>query len=92
MVQCRLLYNRTVAVKVLLFAAMAERAGVRSIEVDHMAGDTVAHVRERVLSDRPALQEFVPTLLYALNEEYVREGDAVPDGATVAFIPPVSGG
>ena len=78
--------------KVLLFAAMAERAGVRSVQVDHLAGDTIADIRERVLSARPNLQEFVPTLLYALNEEYAREGDAVPDGATVAFIPPVSGG
>jgi len=80
------------AVKVLLFAAMAERAGVRSVHVGHVAGDTVADIRERVLAERPALAEFVPTLLYALNEEYAREGDPVPDGATVAFIPPVSGG
>ena len=81
-----------VAVRVLLFAAMAERAGVRSIEVPHAAGDTVAAVRERVLEARPRLREFVPTLLYALDEEYVREEAPVADGATVAFIPPVSGG
>ena len=31
-------------------------------------------------------------MLYALNEEYVRESEPVPAGATVAFIPPVSGG
>ncbi len=91
--KCRVvLYNVVVAVTVLLFAAMAERAGLRSVLVDYVAGDTVADIRERVLAERPGLSEFVPTLLYALDEEYARESDSVPDGATVAFIPPVSGG
>jgi molybdopterin synthase catalytic subunit len=80
------------AVKVLLFAAMADRAGVRSLEVAHSPGDTVADVRDRLVGSRPELGEFVPTLLYAIDEEYVREAEPVPDGATLAFIPPVSGG
>lgn len=85
-------YNRPVAVTVLLFAAMAERAGVRSMRVDHEFGDTVAAIRDRVVGSRPELAAFTPTLLYAIDEEYVRESDSVSDGATVAFIPPVSGG
>lgn len=80
------------AVTVLLFAAMAERAGERSLTLDHVSGDTVASVRERVLSGRPQLRDFLPSLLYALDEEYVEESQPVPDGATLALIPPVSGG
>jgi len=85
-------YNRTMTVTVLLFASIAEAAGARRIELPVAAGDTVASVRERMLADRPALRRFVPTLMYALNEEYVRDDAAVPDGATLALIPPVSGG
>ena len=48
--------------------------------------------RDRLLAVHPELERFVPTLLYALNEEYARETDAVPAGATLALIPPVSGG
>lgn len=56
-------------------------------------GDTVSSVRERLIAEHPGLARFVPNLLYALDEEYV-DDDAtpVPAGATLALIPPVSGG
>lgn len=76
----------------LLFASLADRAGKRRVELPYAPGDTVASVRDRLLDAFPALAGFVPTLLYALDEEYVRAGDPVPPGATLALIPPVSGG
>lgn len=85
-------YNRPVTVTVLLFASIAEAAGARRIEIASAPGETVADVRERLLTERPALRRFIPTLMYALNEEYVRDDAVVPDGATLALIPPVSGG
>lgn len=81
-----------VEVTVLLFASVAQKAGVRSLTVPVEAGDTVARVRDRVVDRFPQLESSLPTLLYALNEEYVRESDPVPAGATLALIPPVSGG
>ncbi len=77
---------------ILLFASLAEKAGTRRIELERLEGDTVGSVRDRLLGVHPELERFVPTLLYALNEEYARETDAVPAGATLALIPPVSGG
>lgn len=77
---------------ILLFASLAEKAGTRRIELERLEGDTVGSVRDRLLAVHPELGRFVPTLLYALNEEYARETDAVPAGATLALIPPVSGG
>lgn len=85
-------YNRRVEVTVLLFASVAEKAGWRRRVLPLEAGDTVASVRDRLVADHPQLRESVSTLLYALNEEYVREHDAVPPGSTLALIPPVSGG
>ena len=85
-------YNGLVSVTVLLFAGMAEKAGWRRRVVEVSAGDSVAAVRDRIVAELPALAPFVPTLVYALDETYVRDYETVPDGATLAFIPPVSGG
>jgi molybdopterin converting factor subunit 1 len=80
------------AVTVLLFASIAEKAGTRRLEIPAAPGDTVATIRDRLLERFPQLRAFVPTLLYALNENYVKDTAPVCDGATVALIPPVSGG
>jgi len=85
-------YNGMVIVNVLLFASIAEKAGRRKVVMDLRPGDTVASVRDRLFAEFPQLQPFAPTLLYALDEEYARETAAVHDGATLALIPPVSGG
>jgi len=77
---------------VLLFASIAEALGTRKIEVPVEPGDTVAHVRDRLIEQHPVLARFVPTLLYALDEEYVRDDQPVESARTLALIPPVSGG
>lgn len=79
-------------VTVLLFASIAEKAGTRRLTLPLEDGDTVAQVRDRLVERFPQLAESIPTLLYALNEEYVKEWAAVPPGSTLALIPPVSGG
>ena len=76
----------------LLFASVAEKAGTRRLTVESQPGDTVVQVRARVLERFPQLESSLPTLLYAVNEEYVKEWEPVPAGATLALIPPVSGG
>lgn len=79
-------------VTVLLFASVAERAGTRRLTVLAEPGDTVARIRDLVVDQFPQLEPALPTLLYALNEEYVKESERVYPGATLALIPPVSGG
>lgn len=79
-------------VTVLLFASVAEKAGTRRLELPANPGDTVAHLRDRLLERFPQLEPMVPNLLYALDEEYVRTDAPVSEGATLAVIPPVSGG
>ncbi|GIW13599.1 MAG: molybdopterin synthase sulfur carrier subunit [Tepidiforma sp.] len=76
----------------LLFASLAERAGTRRLEVPVGEGETVRDIRDRVVARFPQLAPAVPTLMYALNEEYAREDAAVAAGSTLALIPPVSGG
>lgn len=79
-------------ITVLLFASVADAVGKRRLEYETQPDDTVRSVRDRVVADFPALSRFVPNLVYALDEEYANEDDAVRPGGTLAFIPPVSGG
>ncbi|MFQ5381448.1 MAG: MoaD/ThiS family protein [Dehalococcoidia bacterium] len=79
-------------ITVLLFAGIAEKLGVRVLQVPWSEGDTIERVRDRLVADHPALSVFLPSVLYALNEEYVKPGHEVSAGDTLALIPPVSGG
>lgn len=82
----------TMEITVLLFASIAEAVGRRTLSVKIEPGDTVASLRDRLVCEFPVMARFVPNLLYALDEEYARPGDPVRAGATLALIPPVSGG
>jgi molybdopterin synthase catalytic subunit len=79
-------------VTVLLFASIAEAVGQRRLTVAVRAGDTVADVRDRLAADYPAMKPFMENLMYAVDEDYARPETPVVDGATLALIPPVSGG
>jgi molybdopterin synthase catalytic subunit/molybdopterin converting factor small subunit len=76
-----------VHVRVRLFAALRERAGTGSLDLDVPDGATVGDVWSRLdLGDEPA------GLLYARNRAYVERTEALGAGDEVAVIPPVSGG
>jgi molybdopterin synthase catalytic subunit len=76
-----------VNVRIRLFAALRERAGEGSLEIDLPDGATVGDVWSRLeLGDEPA------GLLYARNRTYVERTVALEAGDEVALIPPVSGG
>jgi molybdopterin synthase catalytic subunit len=77
-----------VYVRVRLFAALRERAGSPSVELQLAEGSTVADVWPLL-----GLGGVEPSgMLYAVNREYAEPGDALSDGDEVALIPPVSGG
>jgi molybdopterin synthase catalytic subunit/molybdopterin converting factor small subunit len=76
-----------VHVRVRLFAALRERAGSGSVDVDVPEGATVGDVWQALgLGEEPA------GILYALNKAYVERTQALAAGDEVAVIPPVSGG
>lgn len=79
-------------ITVLFFASLAEAVGTRELSLAHVSGDTVASVRDRLVAAHPQISELTETLLYAVDEEYADEDAPVPAGATLALIPPVSGG
>jgi molybdopterin converting factor subunit 1 len=79
-------------VTVLFFASIAQAVGVRRTSVPFATGDTVAELRDRIVEAYPVIKPFVENLMYAVDEEYADASTPVRDGATLALIPPVSGG
>jgi molybdopterin synthase catalytic subunit len=76
-----------VTVRVRLFAALRERAGSGSVEVELSEGAVVGDVWPALdLGDEP------PGILFAVNRAYAERDVALSDGDEVAVIPPVSGG
>lgn len=76
-----------VNVRVRLFAALRERAGSRSVELELPDGAVVGDVWGLLrLGDEPE------GLLYAVNRDYTEKDAQLSSGDEVAVIPPVSGG
>ena len=77
---------------VRLFALARQRAGQPELTVDVPEPATVGELRRLLGAAYPQLAPLLPSLLFAVNAEYARDGDPIPPGAEVAAIPPVSGG
>ncbi len=78
---------RGMRIAVKLFAALRERAGARTLQLDLPDGALVADVWPALaLGDEP------PGLLLAVNRSYAARDLALQEGDEVALIPPVSGG
>ena len=75
-----------------LFAAARDRAGAPSITLDLPPSATVADLRRALAEQLPVLTSLLPSCRIAVNHDFADDGDAIPAGAEVAVIPPVSGG
>jgi MoaE-MoaD fusion protein len=80
-----------VPLKVLYFAAAREAAGAGS-EVLDLAPPDLPALRRALVERHPALARVLPRCRLAVNERLADEDEALPAGAEVAVIPPVSGG
>jgi molybdopterin synthase catalytic subunit len=73
--------------RVRLFAALRERVGSGSMEIELPEGAVLGDLWPKLeLGDEPA------GLLYAVNREYADRSARLSEGDEVAVIPPVSGG
>jgi molybdopterin converting factor subunit 1 len=79
-------------VRVRLFARARDLAGADVVDVTLPAGATVADLRARLAVEYPALRALLPRAAVAVNEDFAGDATAIPPGAEVALIPPVSGG
>jgi molybdopterin synthase sulfur carrier subunit len=81
-----------VSIRIRYFAALAERIGRRTEEIDTAAATAGALVDELRARGEPWASAFDTRTQIAINQHVAGAGDAISDGDEVAFFPPVTGG
>jgi molybdopterin synthase catalytic subunit len=79
-------------IKLLFFATIRDRAGVKSLELDVPLDMTVEGLKEKLVADYPNLKESMHAVLITVNREYAFEEAVIPPNAEIGMFPPVSGG
>jgi molybdopterin synthase catalytic subunit len=79
-------------VKILFFATLKERAGMRETSLELEDAARVMDLRALLRQRFPALAPLLGTALASINRDFAFDEDLIPPGAEVAFFPPVSGG
>ncbi len=81
-------------VQVCYFAALREALGAQET-VELPAGSTLGALREQLIASSPRHAELLArgrALRGAINQAMADDSTPVPEGAEVAFFPPVTGG
>jgi MoaE-MoaD fusion protein len=79
-------------IKLLFFATIRDRAGVKSLELDVPVDLTVQGLKDKLSADYPNLKESMSSVLMTINREYAFDEAVVPPNAEIGMFPPVSGG
>ena len=79
-------------IKVLFFATLRDRAGIKSIDLEIPAETTVQDLKSIVVDAYPGLKDTMDTVVISINREFAFDESLVPENAEVAMFPPVSGG
>lgn len=79
-------------VRLLFFATLRDRAGVKSLELDIPGDLTVKGLKEKISLEYPSLRNSMSSVLITINREYAFDDAVIPPNAELAMFPPVSGG
>jgi molybdopterin converting factor subunit 1 len=79
-------------VRIQLFAIARQLAGQEVVELSLPEGATVNQLRRALQAQVPALAAVLPHVVFAVDAEYADDQAVIPAGASIACIPPVSGG
>jgi molybdopterin converting factor subunit 1 len=81
-----------IRIKVLFFATLRDRAGIKSTEMEIPTETTIQKLKDLVVDAYPGLKETMDTVVISVNREFAFDESIVPENAEVAMFPPVSGG
>jgi molybdopterin converting factor subunit 1 len=79
-------------IRVLFFATLRDYIGQKSMELEIPLGTTVDGLTNLLVATFPRLDEVKGSMIAAINREYAADEQVIPQGAEIAFFPPVSGG
>lgn len=79
-------------VKIFFFATLREYVGLKSLEIEIQPGTTVGGITDLLVTTYPHLEKVKDSMMTAINREYAAEDQVIPEGAEIAYFPPVSGG
>jgi molybdopterin synthase catalytic subunit len=79
-------------IKILYFATLRDRAGVKEEEINLSDGATVAELKAFLTDLHPDLAEGLPSAVVAVNREFAFAEELLQAGDEVGIFPPVSGG
>ena len=80
-------------IKVLFFATLRDKAGMRSLELDLEPGTTIGQLKTILIEKLPNWDALLMEhCLASINHEYCFDEAEIPNAAEIAFFPPVSGG
>ena len=79
-------------IKVLFFATLRDKAGVRSAELEIEPGATIGELKTLLVGKFPNLNGLMEHCLASINREYCFDESEIPAEAEIAFFPQVSGG
>jgi molybdopterin converting factor subunit 1 len=81
-----------IRVTALFFATIRELTGTRQISIELPEGARVADAKQILIEKYPRLKLAMDTTVVAVNREFAPDENLLPEGAEIAFFPPVSGG
>jgi len=79
-------------IKLLFFATIRDRAGVKSMDMEIPEDMTVQGLKNKIAEEHPNLKESMKSVLVTIEREYAFDEAIIPQGAELAMFPPVSGG
>jgi len=79
-------------IKLLFFATIRDRIGVKTLEMDIPVDLTIQGLKEKLSSEHPDVKESLKSVLVTINREYAFNEAVIPADAEIGMFPPVSGG
>lgn len=79
-------------IRVLLFAALAERANNRELLIEIPEASTVSTLLQQIGDLHPPLAPLLSSCFVSINQEYAAADQTIRAGDEIAILPPVSGG
>jgi molybdopterin converting factor subunit 1 len=79
-------------VTVLFFATFRDKAGTSRTEIELPLGATIDDLRLILAEKYPGLETLADHAMASINREFALGEEVIPEGAEVAWFPPVAGG